>query len=74
MCLTTLVLHFVVIVQLLQSPFISEIGDRKGEIIAVFTAGASGMGGHWARSNVLAYFLMYSRYSDCWFSVLLPST
>jgi hypothetical protein len=40
-CLTTLVLHFVVIVQLLQSPFISEFGARRGEIIAVFTAGAS---------------------------------
>jgi hypothetical protein len=40
-CVTTLVLHFVVIAQLLQSPFIAEIGARRGEIIAVFTAGAS---------------------------------
>lgn len=41
-CLTTLILDIVVTVQILQTPFVTAFGERKGEIIAVFTSGAAG--------------------------------
>ncbi|PPQ69249.1 hypothetical protein CVT26_003661 [Gymnopilus dilepis] len=40
-CLTTLILDIVVTVQILQTPFVTAFGERKGEIIAVFTSGAA---------------------------------
>jgi hypothetical protein len=45
-CLATLALHILVIVQILQTPVMTEFGAKKEEIIAVFTLGASGMHGY----------------------------
>jgi len=51
-CLATFVLHILVVVQLLQTPLVTEFGARRAEIIAVFTLGA-------AADILIAGFLCY---------------
>ena len=43
-CLVTLGLYIVITVQILQVPFVTEFGARRGEIISAFTLGAGGRG------------------------------
>ena len=75
-CFATLGLHIVFIVQILRNPLMSVFAARKGQIIAVFTLDAAGMGSgqSWLEYALFYFISIYSWHHDCWFFVLLPST